>query len=102
MNKEDRVKLDNMQTLREKENLTQVKLSMLVGVSQQSITFYESSTRLPSLPVALKIAKVLHTSVEGLIDKNDIIAKYHALPINDQETVNLLIETLYEKIDIKK
>lgn len=47
---------------------------------------------------ALKIAKVLHTSVEGLIDKNDIMAKYYALPINDQETINKIIETLYAKI----
>ncbi len=98
MQKEKKLLLNNMQHLREKQNLTQVKLSMLVGVSQQSITFYESSTRLPSLPVALKIAKTLHTSVEGLINENDIIAKYYALPMQDQETVNLLIETLYSKL----
>ena len=70
-------KLDfkNMQILREKKNITQVKLSLMVGVSQQSITYYETNTRIPSLPVALKIAKALNTSVEGLIDGNNIIAK---------------------------
>jgi len=92
-------KLDfkNMQVLREKKNITQVKLSLMVGVSQQSITYYETNTRIPSLPVALRIAKALNTSIEGLFDENDIIAKYYSLSDSDKETVNKMIETLYNK-----
>lgn len=92
-------KLDfkNMQILREKKNITQVKLSLMVGVSQQSITYYETNTRIPSLPVALKIAKALNTSVEGLIDGNNIIAKYYTLSESDKDTINKMIETLYNK-----
>ena len=93
----EKVKLKNMQALREKQNITQVKLSILVGISQQSITYYESGTRTPSLAVALKIAKVLNTSIEGLIDENDIISKYYTLPNSDKETINQMIETLYTK-----
>ena len=40
----EKVNLRNMQKLREAKRITQVKLSMLVGVSQQSITYYESNT----------------------------------------------------------
>ena len=87
----------NMQILREKKNITQVKLSLMVGVSQQSITYYETNTRIPSLPVALRIAKALNTSVEGLIDGNNIIAKYYTLCESDKETINKMIETLYNK-----
>ena len=92
-------KLDfkNMQILREKKNMTQVKLSLIVGVSQQSITYYETNTRTPSLPVALRIAKALDTSVEGLINENDIIGKYYSLSVSDKEMVDKLIETLYDK-----
>ena len=92
-------KLDfkNMQVLREKKNMTQVKLSLMVGVSQQSITYYETNTRIPSLPVAYRIAKALGTSIEGLMDENNIIAKYYSLSESDRDTINQMIETLYNK-----
>ena len=93
----EKLNLSNMQKIREKRNITQVKLSLIVGISQQSITYYESSTRTPSLPVALKIAKALGTSVEVLINENDTIAKYYELCLEDQEAVNTMIETLYKK-----
>lgn len=76
MSNKDGLDFKNMQILREKKNITQVKLSLMVGVSQQSITYYETNTRTPSLPVAFKIAKVLGTSVEGLVDSNNIITKF--------------------------
>ncbi len=97
MTKKDGLNFKNMQILREKKNITQVKLSLLVGVSQQSITYYETNTRTPSLPVAFKIAKELGTSVEGLVEGNDIIAKYYTLCDSDKETINKIIETLYNK-----
>ena len=52
MTNNEKLNLSNMQKIREKRNITQVKLSLMVGISQQSITYYESSTRTPSLPVA--------------------------------------------------
>lgn len=97
MSKTEKLDFSNMQKLRENKKLTQVKLSILVGVSQQSITYYETNTRIPSLPVALKIAKTLGTSVEGLINENDIIAKYYTLSDSDRETIDKMIETLYSK-----
>lgn len=97
MTKIDGLDFRNMQVLREQKNITQVKLSLMVGVSQQSITYYETNTRTPSLPVALRIAKALGTSVEGLIDCDNIIAKYYSLCESDRETINKMIETLYSK-----
>lgn len=97
MTKKDGLDFKNLQILRERKNITQVKLSLMVGVSQQSITYYETNTRTPSLPVALKIAKALDTSVEGLLNENDIISKYYSLCNSDKETINKMIETLYSK-----
>ena len=86
-----------MQILREKKKITQVKLSLMVGVSQQSITYYETNARTPSLPVALKIAKALDTNIEGLMDGDNIITKYYTLCDSDKEAINKMIETLYNK-----
>ncbi len=102
MKKDTKLDFKNMQLLREKKNMTQVKLSMLVGVSQQSITYYETNTRVPSLPVAIRIAKVLNTNIEGLFNENDIISKYYALEDSDKETINKMIESLYEKTNHKE
>ena len=97
MSKTDNLDFKNMQLLREKKNITKVKLILMVGVSQQSITYYETNTRTPSLPVALKIAKALGTSVEGLMDGDDIISKYYTLCDSDKEAINKMIEALYSK-----
>lgn len=97
MSKKDKLDFTSMQKLREKKNITQVKLSIMVGVSQQSITYYETNTRTPSLPVAFKIAEALGTSVEGLVDENNIISKYYSLCESDKDTINKMIETLYSK-----
>lgn len=85
-----------MQRLREKKKITQVRLSTKVGVSHQSIACYETNQRIPSLPVAHKIAKALDTSINGLFSDN-IINKYFELPEEDKETINRMIESLYEK-----
>ena len=97
MNKNEKLDFTNMQKLREKKKITQVKLSMMVGVSQQSITYYETNTRVPSLPVAFRIAKALDTNIEGLVNEDDIIAKYYSLSYSDRETIDKMIETLYSK-----
>ena len=96
MTKDNIFDFSNMQKLREKRKMTQVKLSMKVGVSHQSITYYETNQRIPSLPVAYKIAQVLGTSIEGLFS-DSIITKYYELSIEDKETINRMIESLYEK-----
>ena len=39
MTNNEKLNLSNMQKIREKRNITQVKLSLIVGISQQSITY---------------------------------------------------------------
>ena len=81
-------KLDfkNMQLLREKKNIKQVKLSMMVGVSQQSITYYETNTRVPSLPVAIRLAKALDIYYKM---QNDMINNYNLREKNYSTLQNL-------------
>ena len=44
----------------------------------------------------IKIAQVLGTSIEGLFS-DSTIAKYYELSLEDKETINRMIESLYEK-----
>ncbi len=53
--------------------MTQVQLAELVKVSRQTIISIESGRYIPSVLLALKIAKVLHLQIEDLfkIEKSD-------------------------------
>jgi putative transcriptional regulator len=51
---------------RTKQQLTQETLAELVGVTRQTIIAMEKGNYTPSVELALKLAKVFHTSVEQL------------------------------------
>lgn len=59
--------MDNrIKSLRNEYNLTQDRLSKLVGVSRQSIVAIESGKYNPSLELAFKIAKVFERKIEDV------------------------------------
>ena len=92
-----KVWLRNLQNIRESRNMTQVGLAMKAEISQQSITYYEIGTRIPSFDVAAKIAKVLNTSIDYLIGMSDNLHKYYNLSEKDKDTVIRMIDSLSDK-----
>lgn len=59
---------ENIRMFREKTNQNQKELAEEVGVTQQAISLYEQGVKVPSLAVAIKLAKALGTTCEGLVD----------------------------------
>ena len=87
-NDSNKVWFKNLQKAREDKGWTQVKLAMEAEISQQSITYYESGTRIPSLEIA-------QTSIDYLIgNDNYMIQKYYKLNQKDKDAVNVVIEGL--------
>ncbi len=98
INNPEKVWFRNLQTAREAKGWTQVKLAMEAEISQQSVTFYESGTRVPSLEVAQKLAKVLDTTIDYLIGNDDtMIQNYYKLSQKDKDAVHMVIEGLSDK-----
>lgn len=64
MSKENR----QLKKIRLEKGLTQLKLAEKVGVSRKVLSHYETNRVNPPLKVAIKIAKVLETTVEELFD----------------------------------
>ena len=94
----DKIWFKNLQKVREAKGYTQVKLAMIIEVSQQSITYYETGTRVPSLEIAYKLASALNTTIDYLIGNNDnIINQYYSLSNKDKEAVHMIIEGLSNK-----
>lgn len=57
---------DNLRALREQHGYSQTELSKMVGISQVALAMYEIGSRAPTVFVALKLAKILGTTVEEL------------------------------------
>ena len=63
---------DNVRALREKRGLTQGELSEAVGVQQSTFCQYELGAKAPNVYVAVKIARILGTTVEELATPGSI------------------------------
>lgn len=57
---------DNLRALREQHGYSQKELSEKVGISQTVLAYYELGSRVPTVYVALKLARLLGTTVEEL------------------------------------
>ena len=58
----------NLKNLRHEHGLTQPKLAQIVGTSQQSISYFESEVKIPNIDTAGRIAEVLDTTIDALMN----------------------------------
>jgi putative transcriptional regulator len=63
--------INNLKTLRAEAGLTQAELAERVGVTRKTINTVENGVFIPSTVLALKLAKALSTTVEGLFQLPD-------------------------------
>ncbi len=86
--------MNNLKKIRKKLNITQVRLSVAIEVSQETISAYEAGKSLPSAETLIKMADFLNTSVDYLLDLTD-----NSLPVKDikQESDDELI-SIYKRL----
>ena len=90
----EKIDMSNLKKLREEKAYSQVKVQHLVGVSNSSIEAYEQGVRIPSLPVAYRIAEVFGVSIDYLVGRNNELEKYYMLSKDDKSKVNEYIDKL--------
>lgn len=89
-----RIDMSNLRHLRLSKGYSQVKMQHLVGVSDSSIQAYEEKKRIPSLPVAYRLAEVLGVSLDYLVGRSNELEKYYTLSKADKDKVLELIDSL--------
>ena len=89
-----KIDMTNLKRLRESKQYSQIKVQHLVGVSDSSIQSYEQGTRIPSLPVAYRLAEIFGVYIDYLVGRNNELEKYYMLSKADKEQVNNLIDKL--------
>jgi putative transcriptional regulator len=61
---------NRVRALRTEAGLSQAELAEIVGVSRQTINSIEKERYVPSLPLALALARYFDSSVEEVFDTN--------------------------------
>ncbi len=68
--KKDRI-TNRVKEFRQQANLTQQELAKAAGVSRQSIISIENGRYIPSLPLALRFAKIFNVPTDELFELED-------------------------------
>lgn len=63
--------MENLRKIREKRNINQLKIAMDIGITQESISKYETGNAFPSKEILLKLADYLNCSIDYLLDRTD-------------------------------
>lgn len=110
----DNKKMTNLKKLREDRNLTQVRLSIEVEVSQELISAYELGKNKPNVDNLLKLANYFNCSTDYILDRtdnpainkslnktklelNNIMNKYESLSSENKKLFNEYLEFLINK-----
>lgn len=62
---------NRIRELREESNMTQVRLSIELEVSQETISAYESGKHYPSVASLIKLSEIFHTSCDYILGLSD-------------------------------
>ena len=104
-------KLTNLKKLRDKKKISQIALSMKIGVSQEIISQYELGTTLPTVTNLIKLADYFNCSLEYLLgmtnnpnrisdlnkselEKNTLFEKYNSLNKENKKLFDNYLEFL--------
>ncbi len=63
--------MERIRIMREKRNITQIRLSIEIGVSQETISAYENGKADPKIDKLIKIANFLNTSTDYLLERTN-------------------------------
>lgn len=63
--------MKNLKIYRKEKGITQIRLSIESGVSQETISAYESGKAMPSAETLIKMSDFLGVSIDFLLDKTD-------------------------------
>ena len=64
--------MKNLKEIREKKRITQIRLGTEIGISQETISAYESGKSMPSAETLCKMADFLNVSIGFLLDRTNI------------------------------
>lgn len=90
--------MENLKKLREEKHISQVRLSVEIGVAQETISAYERAKAVPTCENLLKIAKFLNTSTDYLLGLTDIKLPYNKITLDRLSSEEFLVISQYRNL----
>lgn len=86
--------MERLKKLREEKGISQIRLSVEVGVAQESISAYERGKAVPTCENLVKIAKYLNTSTDYLLELTDMKLPYNRISLDklSEEELSILVK----------
>lgn len=86
--------MERLKKLREEKGISQIRLSVEVGVAQESISAYERGKAVPTCENLVKIAKYLNTSTDYLLELTNMKLPYNRISLDklSEEELNILVK----------
>lgn len=91
--------INRIKQLREEYHMTQVRLSIELEVSQETISAYESGKHYPSVASLLKLSEIFHASCDYILGLSDIRFPYAKDSLTGDEQ---LLLTRWNALDGRK
>lgn len=108
--------MENLNKLLKEKNITQLNLSMKIGITQETISAYINDKAKPSADTLIKLANHFNTTTDYILDRTDvncrienikpkdltnnefnIISKYRNLTDEDKIKIEAYIDGLTDK-----
>ena len=89
---------NRIRQLRKELHMTQIRLSIELEISQETVSSYESGKYYPSFPVLVKMAGILNTSIDYMMGLSDV---RHPQPSDLPHNADVLLH-LYAALDKTK
>lgn len=86
--------MGRLKQLRKEKHISQIRLSIEIGVAQETISAYERGKALPTLENLKKIATYFNTSSDYLLGLTDIKSSFNKILPEDisEEELNLILQ----------
>lgn len=76
-------KMNNLNNLLKEKNITQLNLSMKVGITQETISAYINGKAKPSADTLIKLADYFNTTTDYILDRTNINCKVEYVKPNN-------------------
>ena len=80
---------NRIRQLREEKRMTQVRLSIELEVSQETVSAYESGKHYPSVENLIKLSQLFHTSCDYILGISDIRCPLNSRNLKEDEVILL-------------
>ncbi len=90
--------MNRIKELRESKGMTQVRLSIELEVSQETVSAYEKGKHYPSVEVLMKLSGIFDASIDYILGLSDV----RKLPSSDYSTDEINLLAMYRSLPSKE